>query len=405
MLIKNYPQLKVAMSVMLLAIIGAVWGKDDDIVSLVQERVHSQELPVITVCPEGPPVCQFSKIQEAINAAPESNYPGPWYTPAAEIHIAPGTYEENLLIRKSVILKGAGNGKTILRAPRGGRETITIILIVWNFSGVEAYISGLTFQGNQQRGRVGIHIIGDVSAVIQNNRFEGVDYSVLIEHSIGPTVIKDNVFIGLGIPCRVMATNLGKIDLVDNKFQLCGIGIAGARRYPAFIPPPSPQPGDLVQIKRNHISEGAITINSSTGVVIQNNIMEKANNPFGGISILDSQAIAVQANTLTQSRSLYGIEVEGSEVVISSNRIEGGARNGVGVVDPPLAPPKASRVQLVSNQIIKNEWFGVLVSKEDYLILCQDNQVHSNGRGDYGVIGEGPDPRPSPELKQKCEGG
>lgn len=52
---------------------------------------------VITVCPQGPPTCQFSNIQEAINAAADG----------ATIMIAPGLYrEQELKISKNVNLVG-----------------------------------------------------------------------------------------------------------------------------------------------------------------------------------------------------------------------------------------------------------------------------------------------------------
>jgi hypothetical protein len=58
----------------------------------------------LTVCPEGPPVCQFKSIQAAIDAAPRG----------ATIQIAKGTYQENLIISRSVRLVGAGQDQTRL---------------------------------------------------------------------------------------------------------------------------------------------------------------------------------------------------------------------------------------------------------------------------------------------------
>ena len=45
-----------------------------------------EDSQVFTVCPEGPPACQFQRIQDAINASPDG----------ATIQVRPGIYRENL---------------------------------------------------------------------------------------------------------------------------------------------------------------------------------------------------------------------------------------------------------------------------------------------------------------------
>ncbi len=59
----------------------------------------------LTVCPQGPPACDFSKIQKAIEAAPYG----------ATIRIEEGTYIEHLLVKKSLRLIGAGQNKTTVK--------------------------------------------------------------------------------------------------------------------------------------------------------------------------------------------------------------------------------------------------------------------------------------------------
>lgn len=83
---------------------------------------------VITVCPQGPPACQFSKIQEAINAAADG----------AIIMIAPGIYREQgeLKISKNIHMLGAGS------------SLIQVLTDLVNIEGpAQAMISGLTIQG------------------------------------------------------------------------------------------------------------------------------------------------------------------------------------------------------------------------------------------------------------------
>ncbi len=65
------------------------------------------EMQVITVCPQGPPACQFSKIQAALDAVAEGG----------TVLIGPGTYVENITVTKSLTLEGSGIDNTILLAP------------------------------------------------------------------------------------------------------------------------------------------------------------------------------------------------------------------------------------------------------------------------------------------------
>ncbi len=71
-----------------------------------------QEPLIITVCPQGPPACQFSKIQEAINAAADG----------AIIMIGPGIYTENITITKSLTLQGSSTSVTILQSVPGFQD-------------------------------------------------------------------------------------------------------------------------------------------------------------------------------------------------------------------------------------------------------------------------------------------
>jgi parallel beta-helix repeat protein len=62
------------------------------------------------VCASG---CTYTSIQAAINAA----------AAGSTITVGPGTYTEQLLIQKNLILEGAGIGQTIVKAPTSGRAT------------------------------------------------------------------------------------------------------------------------------------------------------------------------------------------------------------------------------------------------------------------------------------------
>jgi hypothetical protein len=67
----------------------------------------------LTVCPAGPPECQFATVQEALSAAQDGD----------RILIAPGSYNAGLTINKSVSLIGSGATETTLS---GGAVGVTV---------------------------------------------------------------------------------------------------------------------------------------------------------------------------------------------------------------------------------------------------------------------------------------
>jgi nitrous oxidase accessory protein NosD len=84
---------------------------------------QEEELPprpeppqVLKVCPEGPPACQYSKIQEAIDAA----------APDDLLLIGPGSYQEALVIDKSLRLVATELGQVRLIGNKLGHPTIRI---------------------------------------------------------------------------------------------------------------------------------------------------------------------------------------------------------------------------------------------------------------------------------------
>ncbi len=91
-------------------------------------------LPAVwSVCPQGPPLCQFSKIQEALTAA----------NPGDLIQIQMGTYSETLVISKSLRLVGAGRDLVRLQGAEAGKPVITLQVE----GELELLLDGLTIVG------------------------------------------------------------------------------------------------------------------------------------------------------------------------------------------------------------------------------------------------------------------
>jgi len=73
--------------------------------------------PLLTVCPQGPPACDFASIQEAVQAA----------NPGDILWIYPGTYQESLIIDKSLKLVASQREKVIIQPPGGDVKVVVSI--------------------------------------------------------------------------------------------------------------------------------------------------------------------------------------------------------------------------------------------------------------------------------------
>lgn len=73
------------------------------------------DLPALTICPEGPPQCDYATLTEAIRAA----------EPDMTLFVHGGVYEETLEIDKGLRLVGI-QGEVLLRGVEPGRPTLTV---------------------------------------------------------------------------------------------------------------------------------------------------------------------------------------------------------------------------------------------------------------------------------------
>jgi len=334
-----------------------------------------QQPQVITVCPDGPPRCQFSKIQQAVDAAP---YPqSPYWEPTAEIRVAPGTYEESLqIIHKVVLLRGAGKDLVFVRTP----NIYPVILIAGAIG-----FSGTLIEGFTLKGDIGL-AGGPVGAHILRNKVLG---SIIVTGSIHAAIIEENDFQKGDEGCGIFALGLRSIYIQSNLLQdQCRIVIEQAKLNNLLASKPQ-APGERILIKNNQ--GGRISIWDSSAVAIQKNITDK-------ITLTRVEVALVEENEVQDS----GIEVDGSsDVVIKKNRIE---RNHYGILVTKYVSDRKPAVAIVENYVVQNNRFGIATGELEYIVDCRGNEVKGNKEGDY-IVGWPTNPRPSSELKDKCEKG
>lgn len=341
---------------------------------------QQQPLPIISVCPQGPPICQFSRIQEAINAAPEPE--SPVYSPTAEIRVAPGVYEENLqLIQKVALLRGTSKDQVILRPPLKDHPTV---LIVGAIMSGWALLEGFTIEGI-------IVVVGGVAgAHIRSNKLVG---GIFITGSVDSGRFEENEFQRNEF-CGLSAIGVGRIQILRNTFQDgCAIRIEQARLYIPGIGP-FQKAGDRVLIEGNQVGE--ISIWDGSAIAIRKNVVYNIR-----LSRVESTLIEENEVRVLRGRGLGGIEVEGSSDVVVQKNVTEENYYGISVSGGGYADRRTS-VAILGNRVIGNN-YGIITESLEYVTVCQGNEVKENKNGDY-VVGWPANPQPSPELKQKCEG-
>jgi hypothetical protein len=140
---------------------------------------------VITVCPQGPQACQFSKIQEAINTAPDGS----------TILISPGTYIEQgeLKISKNVNLLGSEPRFVQLIASRVSIEGLVQVLVsgLTIFGAVSIYQAQVTFAHVGVVGSIGVDRTETDTKPLQHSQVNLINVRVLW--------VTSNIHFALGI--------------------------------------------------------------------------------------------------------------------------------------------------------------------------------------------------------------
>jgi parallel beta-helix repeat protein len=297
----------------------------------------------ITVCPSG---CDYSKIQEAIDAA----------RPGDTISVGPGIYQENLTIAKSLRIIGSGREGTVIDG--GGAEAVASIKA-----------DRVTFQGFGVRGgKVGILVEGVCHALLKDNRIFG------------------NTEIGIHLHDSYENTLTG--NLVESNGEVQPLYWGGHGIY-------------LERAHGNNIVENVVSGNGATGIrlkdshqnIITKNLLED-NAPehydhmdmpgllhAGGIILLRSDFNTIEENIL-RGNTPYGIQVVwGSLNRVAGNRVEPSEREvhwmqlymGIVIEGPSQCcepGPNASSNTIEGNIVTGYEAVGLLLLNTDGNLVC-----------------------------------
>ena len=329
-----------------------------------------EDSQVFTVCPEGPPACQFSRIQDAINASPDG----------ATIQVRSGIYRENLFITHSLKLMGSGADKTVLES-LSTLKWQDVILALGEIHGVqEVAIEGLTITDIPDGG----HAVKASKVASVSVRASNIIYS-------------PSEYWYLGVRGGISLDNVINVRIEENTIQGGGVIIVRARE---------------VVVQDNTLNAGAaIDVWESMRATIMGNTIEDA--WLGSIGA-EASMLYIANNTIRRSGGV-GIAANGNNVLIQGNTILNGSGTGVGIggkaelKDNIIARNRVGVSVSGNGNIIEgntiqdNHWYGIWVTSLESVEACRSNIVQGNAQGNY-VIGPAPGfVKPSEELRRLCE--
>lgn len=290
----------------------------------------------ITVCPSG---CEYTSIQDAINAA----------SPGDTIRIGPGIYEENLVIHKGLILRGAGRDESVIKGKKEGKPVILIE------SDEEIYVTIVGLKITQaKKYEDGIRIGGKCRVTIRDSQ------------------ISDNAKRGIAIVDSSHAT------VENNSISGNGVGIE-------IVSPSEDSQISYAMIRNNTISDNDIGIvmgGSSLAEITNNSI---SNNDGDGIWITVFSQATVTDNSISDNGKNGIFMWYSPRVTVMNNSIFGNGESGILIWGWSL-----SRATIEGNTIHNNKEYGVALFQRpcfdtgytfDGAVRGKGNKIYGNGKG------------------------
>jgi len=285
----------------------------------------------------------YTSIQSAINAAVSGD----------TIYVYSGTYEENIVINKTITLIGENNVNTIINGSDYG--------YVLNISANHVSISSFTIQ-NSRFYSCGIYINSNYNSItntILSNNVDGLYLSYSSDNVISGNTIIDNL--GDGINFQISSNNAIYGNKIENNY---GIGI------------------NFYYSSNNTISDNTISNNAEEGVNFQissNNTISNntiSNNDFTGIG-LDYY--------FTSYSTAIPVYTSSNNIIFSNNIIN---NNETGIYISKLS----SNNTIYCNNLIKNApnakatenntWYNTTLKEGNYWDDYNGTDVDGDGIGD-----------------------
>jgi len=274
-------------------------------------------------------VDHFAKIQDGINAVAEGG----------TVNVLPGTYQEQILIQKSLNLIGAGSGVTFVKAPDTSTMSVSGITGVgnnwisdfilaayptdWNGASatgtsITVKVSGFTFDANNK-----IH---------QWDRYSGVFFGCVRGTNYGDAGLFDSVITGFNTDD---SSATGVRILGDSKLSVsnCTIGytINGIAAYGDLYTAPDPDvlmENNTLNCLLTALSGDEYALNvcyGATGTVSHNTVTDTS---VIGVLVSNSNGVTVSDNTISNQGDGIRLYIANNNI-ISGNTISNCSCNGI----------------------------------------------------------------------------
>lgn len=307
-------------------------------------------------------------IQAAVDSAPEG----------AVICLAPGTWQEDLAIAKSLTLRGSGVDKTRIKGREvgwwpvieiGDSQEIEVwiegIAIVEGNNGIWArgssrvQLSSVAVEGNRQNG-ITIWDLADVTilgSTVATNRHHGLAISVSARVIIADSTIRHNG--GFGIEGRGSAqVNLSNSIVTDNG------------EYGLFL-----QGASEITIRESTVRSAVlgIGISGTARVVITGSFIEGGES--GGVYLEDTAHATITGSTIAGGESFYGVTiVDSAQASITRSVIADHWLYGISVWN--------SATVSITNSDVHGNTYGIVLSGSAHATVV-GNRITGNRQ--YGV--------------------
>jgi parallel beta-helix repeat protein len=330
----------------------------DDIV-LSAFLIATRSPKTITVCPSGPPTCDYAAIRDALQVAICGD----------TISVAPGTYKESITMVSGVKIEGAGPGRSIIDSNGVGRVVKATEARITNEAILEGFtitggVAPTTFNcgggvlvqngasptftrneitGNSALNGAGICIMYSASPsitenIISNNNTVGGPGGGIYVFNSRPT-LADNTIVqntgtyGGGIHARVESYPvIDRNTIVSNTASSGGGGVwmGGYQSYATG----GILSGNTIRANTAHYSGGGVCVEANAAVKLRTNIISNNTTDWhgGGIYLTGSSSISSTLDIIahnTAAKDGGGLTVDGgslatmSGVTVHDNRANG----------------------------------------------------------------------------------
>lgn len=339
----------------------------------------------LVVCPEGPPACQFDKIEVAVQAAGPNDL----------IFLRPGTYQETLVLEKSVRIVAAEPGQVRIQGQEPGKPTITLktqedlrvaLEGVTILGGPSFTPSQVCFDSLRSICPTGIVLSGEGSLTLtlvdsQITQAPGGLLCPWTLHSSGTARLillnsrfsetGDGIWLD-GCDFREVSLTLQEVTFTDNGAN----GILIDQRYSNII---------TVTIDRSRFVANGVGLNAIVGgrEVTSNLTIRDTwflNNVYGArLPVYRGSTTEIRASRFISNR--WGLDLLGERLGPLRNETEGFVLLEDSVftdnIERGLYVMTSSRVEARSN-IIQSNGTGILVRRADTVLSLEGNRITDN---------------------------